>query len=93
MILKIQILSLVYSFFYGVLFYVLLEVNHKFIYDGRIIYRVIISFFFIILMSLLYFFALIKINNGILHLYFYMSLLTGYLLTFVIYRKIHCKKK
>lgn len=93
MILKIQILSLVYSFFYGVLFYVLLEVNHKFIYDGRIIYRVIISFFFIILMSLLYFFALIKINNGILHLYFYMSLLTGYLLTFVIYRKIRCKKK
>lgn len=93
MILKIQILSLIYSFFYGVLFYILLDVNHKFVYDGKIIYRIIISFFFIVLMSLLYFYGLIKINNGIIHVYFYLSLLTGYLLTFVIYRKFRCKKK
>jgi len=93
MILRIQILSLLYSFFYGIVFYFLLEVNHKFLYEGKIVYRIIISFLFIILMSLLYFFGLVKINNGIIHLYFYLSLFTGYLLSFVIYRKINCKKK
>ena len=90
MILKIQILSLMYSFFYGILFYILLEINQKFLYEGKIIYRVALSFLFIILMSLLYFLGLVKINNGVLHLYFYLSLFTGYMLSFVIYRKINC---
>lgn len=36
---------------------------------------------------------MVKINNGILHIYFYLALLTGYLLSFVIYRKFNCKKK
>lgn len=93
MILKIQVLSLIYSFFYGIVFFFLLEFNHKFLYEGKIVYRIIISFLFVVIMSLLYFFGLIKINNGIIHLYFYLSLFTGYLLSFVIYRKINCKKK
>jgi len=93
MILKIQILSLMFSFFYGVIFFFLLEINHRFLYEGKIIYRIIVSFLFVIVMSLIYFFGLIKINNGIIHIYFYLSLFTGYLLSFVIYRKINCKKK
>ena len=91
--LKIQIISLLFSFFYGVIFFVLLEINHKLLYEGKILFRIIISFLFVIFMSLLYFLGLIKINNGIIHLYFYMVLFTGYLLSFVIYSKINCKKK
>ena len=93
MILKIQILSLLYSFFYGIVFFLLLEINHKLLYEGKIVYRIIISFLFVIVMSFLYFFGLIKINYGVIHLYFYLSLLTGYLLSFVIWSKINCKKK
>ena len=93
MILRIQIISLLYSFFFGIIFFFLLELNHKLLYEGKIVYRVIISFLFVITMSLLYFFGLMKINNGTIHIYFYLSLLTGYLLSFVIYGKINCKKK
>lgn len=93
MILKVQILSLLYSFVYGILFFILLEVNYKLLYTGKIIYRIVISFLFIIIASLLYFFGLLKVNNGVIHIYFFLSLFTGYLLSFVIYEKIRCKKK
>lgn len=93
MILKVQILSLLYSFVYGILFFILLEVNYKLLYTGKIIYRIVISFLFIIIASLLYFFGLLKVNNGVIHVYFFISLFTGYLLSFVIYKKIRCKKK
>jgi len=93
MILKIQIISLLYSFFFGFIFFFLLELNNKFFYKGKIVYRIFISFLFVIAMSLFYFFGLIKINNGIIHLYFYLSMFTGYLLSFVIYNKFNCKKK
>ena len=92
MILKIQIFSLLYSFIYGIIFYIFLEVNQKFLYEGKIVYRIIISFLFVIFISLLYFLILIKINNGILHLYFFLTMFTGYLLSFVIYKKLIVKK-
>ena len=92
MILKIQIFSLLYSFIYGIIFYILLAVNQKFLYEGKIVYRIIISFLFVIFISLLYFLILIKINNGILHLYFFLTMFTGYLFSFVIYKKLIVKK-
>ena len=93
MILKIQILSLIYSFFFGAIFFLLLEVNYRFLYEGKLVYRIIISFLFVIIISLGYFLGLLKINNGIIHIYFLLSLFTGYLVSFVIYNKINCKKK
>ena len=91
MILKIQILSLIYSFFFGIIFFLLLEVNYRFLYEGKLVYRIIISFLFVIIISLGYFLGLLKINNGIIHIYFLLSLFTGYLVSFVIYNKINCK--
>jgi len=93
MILKIQLYSLLYSFVYGAILFFLLELNYRFLYYGKIFYRIIISFLFVISFSLLYFFGLLKINNGIIHIYFFLSIFTGYLLSFVIYNKFNCKKK
>lgn len=93
MILKIQIYSLLFSFFYGIFVFFLLEINYKLLYTGKIIYRIIISFLFVMFISLLYFYGLLKINNGIIHIYFLIAMFTGYVLSFVAYRKIHCKKK
>ena len=87
-----QILSLLFSFIYGNFVFWLLEINYRLLYEGKIVYRVIISFLFVMFISLLYFIGLFKINNGIIHIYFFIVLLTGYLLSFVIYRKINCKK-
>ena len=92
MILKIQIFSLLYSFIYGIKKKKKKEVNQKFLYEGKIVYRIIISFLFVIFISLLYFLILIKINNGILHLYFFLTMFTGYLLSLVIYKKLIVKK-
>ena len=93
MILKIQIYSLLYSFLFGIVFFFLLEINHKFLYEGKIVYRVIVSFLFVMFISLLYFVILLKINNGILHVYFFLALLTGYLSSFVIYNNLIVKIK
>ena len=93
MILKIQILSLLFSFGYGNVLFWLLKLNYKLLYEGKIVYRIITSFLFVMFISLLYFIGLLKINNGILHIYFFIAILTGYMLSFVIYRKINCKKK
>ena len=93
MILETQIITLLYSFLYGVIVYLLLEFNCKLLYDGKLLYRIVISFLFIMLISILYFLGLIKINDGVLHIYFFISLFTGYVSSFVIYNKINCKKK
>ena len=93
MILRIQIYSLLFSFFYGIFVFFLLELNYKLLYTGKMLYKIIISFLFVMFISLLYFYGLLKINNGIIHIYFLIVMFTGYMLSFVIYRKIHCKKK
>ena len=77
----------------GKIFYILLEINYNFLFEGKIIYRIIISFLFVIVLSLVYFLILLKINNGVLHLYFFLLMFTGYLLSFVIYKKLIVKRK
>ena len=88
MILRIQIFSLLYSFFYGIVFYILLEINHKILYNGKLFYRIIISFLFVIFASLLYFIILMKINYGYIHFYFFLCIILGYILCKVVYKKI-----
>ena len=92
MILKIQIFSLLYSFIYGIIFYILLEVNQKFALQFVRYVEMADIGYTAIFISLLYFLILIKINNGILHLYFFLTMFTGYLLSFVIYKKLIVKK-
>ena len=93
MILSTQILSLIYSFFYGIFLFFLLELNYKLLYTGKMLYKIIISFLFVMFISLLYFYGLLKINNGIIHIYFLIVMFTGYMLSFVIYSKINCKRR
>lgn len=81
MILKIQIYSIVYSFIFGIIFYFILELNNKFIYNANLLLKLISSFLVSIFCAILYFILLLKINNGILHLYFFFSLIMGYIIT------------
>ena len=70
MTLKIQILSILFSFLYGNILFWLLELNYKLLYEGKVFYRIAISFLFVMIMSLIYFICMVRINNGILHIYF-----------------------
>ena len=89
MTLKIQIISLIVSFLYGIFFSFLLNINYKIIYNENKFKKIIGTFLFIIFNSLLYFYILLKINNGIVHIYCIFSIITGYIMeNFVINKKI-----
>ncbi len=88
MSLKIQILSLIVSFIYGIFFKIILSINYKIIYNEKKLIQIFGSFLFVIANSLLYFYILLKINNGVVHVYCLLMLLLGYLFK----KKIHIKK-
>ena len=74
---KIQIISLAYSFGYGILFFFLNILNEKLSSKNKLIY-IIELFLFIIINALLYITILYKINFGILHIYFLFMLMLGF---------------
>jgi hypothetical protein len=86
MSLKLQIISLIVSFLYGIFFSIFLNINYKLIYNDNKIYKIVGTFIFIIINVLLYFLIMEKINNGIIHIYCLISILLGYLIQNLIKR-------
>ena len=76
--LNTQIISLLFSFLYGFVFYLTLHFSTKIIYSNNLFIKVTGTFLFIICHILFYFFILQKINNGIVHIYLILSLSFGY---------------
>lgn len=85
--LKVQIISLLFSFLYGICFSFLVNVNYKFLFAKKLVYKILITLLFIIDMSLLYFIIIKRINNGIIHSYFLLMILLGFYVTFPFGRK------
>lgn len=77
--LSIQLQSLIASFAYGILVSYLIKLQYKFLFNGRIFYKIIITTLFIFDNCLLYFLLLRTINDGIFHIYFLFMLIIGYL--------------
>ena len=90
--LTVQIISFIFSFFYGIFFEILLELNIKIIYSSKLFIKLIGTFLFVIFNSLLYFFILLKINNGILHFYFFLCIILGYTLMCKVRKKMLNRK-
>ena len=80
--LKIQVLSLVFSFFYGIVFSLLVNVNYRFLFAKKKIIKIIFTFIFVIDMALIYFLILKFLNDGIIHIYFLFMILLGFYITF-----------
>ena len=93
MLLKIQIYSFLVSFIYGIIFYLLLELNSKMIYSSHLFVKIISSFLFVMFNCLLYFIILMYVNNGYIHIYFFFCLLLGYFVCKVLYKKFVNQKK
>lgn len=84
----IQILSLIFSFFYGIFFHLLVRFN-KYILDKKNnIIKFIITLVFIIDIVILYIYLMYKINNGYFHIYFLFLLIIGYLLECFLFPKM-----
>lgn len=79
MILSIQLQVLTISFIYGILFSYLLKLQYRFLFNGKLLYKIFTNFLFIFDNCLLYFMILKIINNGMFHIYFLFLLILGYI--------------
>ena len=77
--LDIQLKSIIYSFLYGVLFSILLNINYKYIYNSKRLSKLLINVFFILDNVFLYFIGLRNLNNGILNYYFILFIFLGFI--------------
>lgn len=80
MLLKVQFQSLIYSFVYGFFFSILLNINYKYLFDSKKIKKIIFNIIFILDNSLLYYILLKYINNGVVHIYFFIMIILGFIL-------------
>jgi len=77
---KLQLLTLMVSFIYGIFFSFFLSLNYKFIYSDKKIFKIIISLLIVIVSVLLYFIILKMINNGIFHMYEIFFIILGFII-------------
>lgn len=75
---KLQIITLLVSFFYGIFFSFFIGLNYKYIYSDKKVFKIIISFLIIIIGVLLYFIILRNINYGIFHIYEILAIILGF---------------
>ena len=88
MTLKTQIILLIFSFFYGFLFSIFLNINYKFIYNSNKIIKILSSFFIVMISVLVYFIGIKKINNAILHPYSILMVIIGFFVDICLHRLI-----
>lgn len=86
--LKTQIDLIIFSFVFGMLFSLLLTINYKYLYTGKSIFRFIINLMIIIISILIYFIGIRKINDGILHIYSILLVITGFIIENLIRNKL-----
>lgn len=89
--LKIQIISILFSFVFGVVFYILVFLNRYVLFNVKKYIQIVSTFLFMFDMSLLYFICIKFINNGIMHPYFLLSFLFGFWLCFLLLDKLSNK--
>lgn len=81
--LKLQIISLIYSFLFGIFFSICTNINYKFLFSKNMFFKIVFTIIYIVDFSLLYFIILKKINNGVIHSYFLILVTLGYLTSFI----------
>lgn len=88
-----QILVIITSFFFGIFFEIFQFINYKLIYNKRKILKILFTFLLVFVQSLFYFYLLIQINNGIIHLYGILSVIVGILLCYFLKNLFYKKYK
>ena len=78
--LELQILSLIFSFSFGIVLSYLYNLFYNFLNYKIRRYNILINILFFLNVFLIYFIMLILINDGIIHIYFLFLLILGFLL-------------
>lgn len=76
--LKLQVLTIIVSFLYGIFFSFFLDISSKYIYNSKLKIKILFSFLFILINTILYFAIMNKINNGIIHYYSFIAIIIGF---------------
>lgn len=84
--LSIQIKIILFSFFFGIFFFLTYQLVKKAIYCQNVFFRIMNTFSFILLHTLLYFLGLEYISDGILHIYSLFLIMVGFVVSSVIAR-------
>lgn len=87
--LKIQIISFIFSFVYGALIAIIHNILTKFIKSNNKQIEILNNFFFMMIITLVYFKTFLYINNGIINIYFLIITF----LSFVYIKYINFTKK
>lgn len=90
MILGVQIKSLIFSFFYGSVFFVVGFLIRRLLLHKKLVIGLVSSFIFMMFFSTIYFICLWYLNNGIIHEYFLVMFILGILVCYFILKK--CKR-
>lgn len=77
----IQLISLVGSFIYGFVFYLLSRVNKYILNNKNNVIKLLVTMVFVIDMVFIYIFIMYKINFGVMHPYFIILLILGFVLS------------
>mgnify|MGYP004563273397 FL=1 len=91
--LKTQIILVIFSFIYGFLFSIFLNINYKFIYSTNKFIKILTSFIVILISVLVYFIGIKKINNAILHPYSILTVIFGFFVDICLHSIIAKKNK
>ena len=78
--LSTQIKLIIFSLIYGMFLSLTLNINYKYIYKTKFIYKLLVSTAYVSFNILLYFYILLKINNGILHYYSLICIVIGFII-------------
>ena len=87
MVLKDQIISFFISFIYGFILYWFICKTNIYLFSKKRVFRIIFNAFFCIITTFIYFLVLVIFNNGIIHSYFFLFLIFGFLLSYHFFRK------
>ena len=80
--LKIQIISFIFSFIYGIFLFILIFLQRKILFCRNKRRKIFTNSLFCIVISILYFIFIYFINNGVLHLYFLLLIIFGFLVAY-----------
>lgn len=83
MALRTQIISLLFSFVFGIFFSICTNLNYRYLFTKKLMFKIIITGVYIMDCSLLYFLLMKKLNQGIINYYFILFVALGYLFSFL----------
>lgn len=91
--LNTQIKLIIFSLIFGIFFALMIDLNHKYLYTNKRYFKIIFTFFFVLVNVFIYFLILQKINNGIIHIYSIICIILGFFIEQLFIKQVVKKKE